>query len=643
MELLYVWINQSKNKFYEQKGINLSPEYNFKVEKEGETWVLSEDETWERKISIFKDDVIENVTAVIGRNGSGKTTLLEHLSRLSCIPPQKILKEDYEDFQKNKNEKYLYIYILKEQENIFIYHSFERNFLNNTKYTEKAMYGDNYATKLHLNEIGLNDILKLYISNSTFGSIQRNDVNREAKLEGVSLSPAGISTIAKMYFNKLLGLDEIFYEKSLLYTWKNILKQNLDLQHFQGICDLLYFHKLIKNGKMDTYEIHISSSISLSCKYAASLLMRNIPQNISEKEHSFFDELCQRIDKLRATIREETNYVIVNMTTNLVLEMCIDLEISPKDITSVAECLDWIKQNRDASSKKEYYLEAVNEIENLNSILRKALGKENLLPKYDLAYDHSLVFDRDKDEQSYNDFLNFIEERFNARNSLILRYIIIENIGMSSGERAFQNFFSWINLMPVFNSIDPSVPKKMRNTILILIDEIDLYLHPDWQRKFLSIMLEEIHLQFSEYKVQIIFATHSPLCLSDIPRENTVYLLGDGQVGDRRKHVQTFGKDVYSLLNDAFYLDGHTMGQYAKTYIDGIIEEMFEEKPSKYKKLSFDEIEKIKMKINVIGNDVLKTKLLSMVQNCYPSKQKELEILYNQKQLIERRIAELED
>jgi len=643
MELLYVWINRSKNKFYEQKGINFSPEYNFIVEHQDETWVLYEDETWEKNISIFKDDIIENVTAVVGRNGSGKTTLLEYLSRLTCIPPQMNERQEYERYQEDKNEHYKYIYVLKEEDSIFVYHSLEHNFLNMTKYDEKAMYGVNYTEKRSAGENGFDDILKVYLSNSTFGSIQRNDVTRETKLDGISLTPSGISTIGKMFFDKLLGLNTFVNENNLVYLWKNILKQRLDLQHFQSICDILYFDKLIREDKIESYEINISSTISVSSKSAAYLLFSNYPENITTEKTLFLNKLCDNIGKLSKKIHMESNQIVRNMTLNLLFEICMDLEdLYPQKIMSISQALEWIEEICIDLREKDYYLEALKEIGHLNEIMQSAFQKENFLPQNDSAYDDSMVFNRDKNKIAYNRFIEFIVERFNSKHSFILRYISIKSIGMSSGERAFQNFFSWINLMPIFNSIDTSIPKEMRNTILILIDEIDLYLHPDWQRKFLFTLLEEIHNQFSSYKVQVVFATHSPLCLSDVPRDNIIYLLGNGEIEDRRNCVQTFGKDVYSLLNDAFYLDGHTMGQYAKTYIDNIIEEMFEEKPLKYKKLPSDEIEKLKMKISVLGNDILKNKLLSMLKNCYYSKDDELELLYDQRKKIEERILELE-
>ena len=68
---------------------------------------------------------------------------------------------------------------------------------------------------------------------------------------------------------------------------------------------------------------------------------------------------------------------------------------------------------------------------------------------------------------------------------------------------------------------------------------------------------------------------------------------------------QTFGRDIYSLLNDAFYLADSTMGAYAEKYINDIIQQIIDE-DKKYKKYTLDEITILEEKIQCIGNEVVK-------------------------------------
>jgi predicted ATP-binding protein involved in virulence len=78
-------------------------------------------------------------------------------------------------------------------------------------------------------------------------------------------------------------------------------------------------------------------------------------------------------------------------------------------------------------------------------------------------------------------------------------------------------------------------------TGIVLIDEIDMHLHPEWQRKIIS----ALHETFP--KVQFICTTHSPTVLTNIPREN-IQILDNGKIYN--PNVKTYGRDVNSILRE---------------------------------------------------------------------------------------------
>lgn len=83
MELLFLWIYNDKNGVFNKQGINFSPEYCFTVNDKEETIELSEDSQWKKRESIFKNETIENVSAIVGKNGSGKSTLINYIYSLN--------------------------------------------------------------------------------------------------------------------------------------------------------------------------------------------------------------------------------------------------------------------------------------------------------------------------------------------------------------------------------------------------------------------------------------------------------------------------------------------------------------------------------------------------------------------------------
>ena len=187
---------------------------------------------------------------------------------------------------------------------------------------------------------------------------------------------------------------------------------------------------------------------------------------------------------------------------------------------------------------------------------------------------------------------------------------------------------------------------RYSNNYLLLIDEIDLYLHPEWQQEFISVLLNELEKQFPDKKIQLVFSTHSPLLLSDIPKENTVYLRGnDGKavVDNRSQHKQTFGRDIYNLLEDSFYIENYSMGKYALDYINSIINILLDESHN-YREFEIEQIETLTQRINLIGNDVVKNKLKTMLLQCTKDKKDyQIKLLKEKRDNLNRQIAELED
>lgn len=62
--------------------------------------------------------------------------------------------------------------------------------------------------------------------------------------------------------------------------------------------------------------------------------------------------------------------------------------------------------------------------------------------------------------------------------------------------------------------------------VCMLMDEVELYYHPDLQRKFVKLLLDSITSVPLDniYDINITLVTHSPFVLSDIPQSNILCL-----------------------------------------------------------------------------------------------------------------------
>lgn len=88
---------------------------------------------------------------------------------------------------------------------------------------------------------------------------------------------------------------------------------------------------------------------------------------------------------------------------------------------------------------------------------------------------------------------------------------------------------------------NPSLRNPLDGEGVVLIDEVDLHLHPQWQR----MVIPALERTFT--KCQFIVTTHSPLALSYLPREQA-FLIEDFKLLEKKPH--TYGRDANSLLFD---------------------------------------------------------------------------------------------
>lgn len=91
-----------------------------------------------------------------------------------------------------------------------------------------------------------------------------------------------------------------------------------------------------------------------------------------------------------------------------------------------------------------------------------------------------------------------------------------------------------------------SLASSLEDNSLVLIDEPETSLHPEWQSKYLDLLLET----FSDYSgCHFILATHSPLILADAPLDATLASVSD-DVPETGKEVA--GRPTDYLLAKAF-------------------------------------------------------------------------------------------
>jgi ABC-type dipeptide/oligopeptide/nickel transport system ATPase component len=184
---------------------------------------------------------------------------------------------------------------------------------------------------------------------------------------------------------------------------------------------------------------------------------------------------------------------------------------------------------------------------------------------------------------------------------------------------------------------------KHNKISIFFLDEVTLSMNPRLERKFIDILLSivkkvEEELQES-ISVHFIITSHSPFILSDIPKENVIFLKKDENtakcVNDTNNvHFETFGANIHTLLADGFFMKDGLMGEFAKNKISKILN--FLNDKNKFIDMPINEI---KSTIKLIGEPFLKDKLLKMYDKKFSKLKKEKDI---RKQILVDRIKKLQ-
>lgn len=152
----------------------------------------------------------------------------------------------------------------------------------------------------------------------------------------------------------------------------------------------------------------------------------------------------------------------------------------------------------------------------------------------------------------------------------------IEFKTLSSGEK--QKIYSISSILYHLSNLDSvknTRTKTAYTNVNIILEEIELYFHPEIQRNFINDILNSIS-GIELYKIKAInfcFVSHSPFILSDIPKENIMFLENiDNKAIQILKDKSTFGANIHDLLKDGFFMNKGSIGEFAKRRITETIQ-----------------------------------------------------------------------
>jgi len=581
LELVYLWVEDYKN--IHKQGFNFSPKFQCYFDDISNKLTINKKNN---HIPNFFGKKI-NVTAVVGKNGSGKSNLLE---LVAYGKPTSYIPKTPDNF-KELFEYYDLVIFYDEATRRFNLYGMEDHDGNSEI---QHLDDSNFPQSIRLQYCSIDfDISTIYYSSSQ-DSIRGNnlpshkkDISESFLFEKISSEIKKNNHVAVPFFTLWFINDSNNVQKSVeLLKRKDILPQDfirpdkLKIYINQNYVRTLFYKNLKDYFKIDETGNEIPEDHIL---YQLYILIRASTDTVSGFEYSLKFTL---ILIFIITELDNNRDNLLSFLDNLDITSTARYNLDTEANNDITEALDVVMKHY----SNNHIIKAASNLLGSFNQLNNSYDNSDRCYKLSIEDDYEKII---KLIEVYRELIkvsaSFLEFHFNPR--------------LSSGGKELLFFFSKLSdelrMFPADSSIN------------LILDEPNVFSHPNWQRKFLNMLLEFLNKNYSTFKFNIVIATHSPFLLSDIPQTNTIFLNTDESgfctvVKGLKNDNQTFGANIHTLLRDGFFMGEGLMGEFAKGKIEKVINFL----RSKNNNLTLEEAEKI---IQIVGEPILKARLERML------------------------------
>ncbi len=565
--------NLSKNKIYPFRN-----EYSFPKGIFNEIEYHPDKDISLYQVKASKNSIPININAIVGSNGSGKSTLIELLywANYNIGSALNLLEDD--EGRKKKPFEFLDLELLYSiKSNTIAAIIFKDGAILTQQYTLKNRIFQSAGAPLQIKRLeDLKDFFYSIVINYSHYGLNSTEIGDWIN----SLFHKNDGYQTPIVLNPMRKKGDIDINRE-----KHLLKRRL-------IANILEF---VEEGKEKDSLRNLAND-----KIAAKLELTYNPLPDSNLEEPLPKEVFQ---KLNTAFKEYFNFSLASVLSNNDLFINITLSYIHKKLIKMSD-YRMFRRYRDKKSKQPA-------IKDINAYIRRIRGSDShIVFKVKgailyLKYYHKLFNGGIRDlskpiEVSIAEFSQKIVEINDAEEFFVNTFMlappsffyvdILPHDGtpfgaLSSGEKQKIHSISSI----VYHLINLNSVEQLKedeetseaadlvhyNYINVVLDEIELYYHPDWQRMYIADLISYIakinpsNLKFIK-GLNITFLTHSPYILSDIPQAFVLKLKkGDPQKNDDKEN--TFGSNIHDLLANDFYMEDGFMGELAKQKIEETI------------------------------------------------------------------------
>lgn len=392
--------------------------------------------------------------------------------------------------------------------------------------------------------------------------------NEDSEEENTDISSESRATDLEIYTNSFLTTDRLRSQLLVIKSFKESGYVKFNYLQLQRIILIANIFSLWKNKYKEFFPKKIEDSDNITNHAVLYILYKTI--SIFTKYTAQYDDVINELDGSSMWLFSEKRHIDINKLIKQIFDKLIDdVEQKKSHVTlKLRQTFNFLKYNQ-----QYRYIDFVNDKK------EELIASLHIGDTYKYIIDFTDYWQRLVKIQNKNPRLSTIE--LLPPPIFDVEIVLKQEDGarflslLSSGERQRLNSVS--SVIYHLRNID-SIAKgenmiKYRYVNLIF-EEVELYFHPEYQQKYIQYLLEQITKANLEHitGINICFVTHSPFILSDIPKNNVLFLK-EGKIV-RPMQEDTFGSNIHTLLQNGFFLQNVSMGNFAKSKINKLFADL---------------------------------------------------------------------
>ncbi|HDM8167568.1 TPA: ATP-binding protein [Vibrio harveyi] len=526
MELAFIWVKE----FQTLKNFSLNLSNTHKYNYDEKTRQLTREDNNELPSNFYGSDV-SSLIGLFGRNGAGKTSCLKLIGSVMSGAKSRI-KSDFIVVTRRKSDLITCYYHYK----------------NNPDVTPEPVFdGKCNKVKYSSSVTGLNTVFlsNTYDNSDLFFDKKIHDLSLKNRIGRKKEFLENLSFMGSKAF-----INSSFYKNCDI----NVSIPKLTAPKFSKIENMLVQHSLIKGEIEGDYKIEETRILLKGVILKYNELFLSLPKSLANqtvKTMFIYSNILAEISILIGLYRPIYSdvYEYVSCLNNAIDIDCVkngNLKIILNNIVN-----GFLKYAVKVQFKMSDAIRS--RIKRIESFLSLDIEEYNIYLNSSHKGDNSYII---KTKYSKKD-INFIRQLPSSR-------VDLSFANVSSGEQA---------MLSLLSSLYQQL-RTRRNATLILLDEADLYLHPEWQLDFVSTMLKVLS-SLNKSSVQVILTSHSPLIMTDFSRSNALMLeTKDGRTSIVEIDINPLGANLYDLYSHGFFLKERKVGSVAYEKIFGMLRDI---------------------------------------------------------------------